>query len=267
MAPPPLQPSAIIMAAGKGTRMNSDLPKVMHPVAGRPMVHWVVDAAFEAGAGTVVLVVGHGAETVEAAFAGERRDVRFVLQQPQLGTGHAVDQARPLFEQGRLGAQCLVLCGDGPLIRAETLRTLLGAHRAASAGATLATGVLPDPSGYGRIVRTPAGGLARIVEEKDASAEERAIREVNPSYYCFDTAALFGALRRVDNRNRAGEYYLTDVFPLLAAEGRPVVVVDAVPAEDVQSINTPAQLADVDRILRARRDAAGSARPAPAHRG
>lgn len=262
------------MAAGKGTRMNSDLPKVMHPVAGRPMLFWAIDAAVQVGASPVVLVVGHGAEVVErsvraemarcrervpgAAPAGHEapaaswRDIEFVLQSPQLGTGHAVDQARGLFERGRLGRETFVLGGDGPLIRAATLRTLLEAHRSNGAAATLATSVIPDPTGYGRIVRSTDGGLDRIVEERDATAEIRQIREVNPSYYCFDTSLLFECLAKVENTNAAREYYLTDVFTLLRLRGLRVSVIDAVPPEDVLSINTPAQLAEVDSILRAR---------------
>jgi len=276
-------PSAILMAAGKGTRMGSDLPKVMHPVAGRPMLFWAIDAAAQIGAAPVVLVVGHGADVVErgvraemaghrasasdaapsgrdcvrggapaSATAAEWRDIEFVVQSPQLGTGHAVDQARPLLEQGRLGRETFVLGGDGPLIRAATLHTLLEAHRSSGAAATLATSVIPDPSGYGRIVRSADGGLDRIVEERDASPEIRAIREVNPSYYCFDTSLLFECLAMVENTNAAREYYLTDVFSLLRARGLLVSVIDAVPPEDVLSINTPAQLAEVDGLLRAR---------------
>ncbi len=258
------------MAAGKGTRMNSDLPKVMHPVMGRPMLHWVIDAATEAGAAPIVLVVGHGAEIVEhsvrtamrdgsAAAAGSRpwHDIEFVLQSPQLGTGHAVDQARRLFEQGRLGRETFVLAGDGPLIRAETLRTLLASHRDRRAAATLATSVIPDPSGYGRVLRAADGGLERIVEERDATPEIRAVREVNPSYYLFDTVLLFDCLAQVENTNAAREYYLTDVFSLLRRRGLVVSVVDAVPPEDVLSINTPAQLAEVDGLLRARLARAG----------
>ncbi|MBX3356198.1 MAG: NTP transferase domain-containing protein [Phycisphaeraceae bacterium] len=245
-------PSAIIMAAGKGTRMKSDLPKVMHPVAGRPMVEWVIDAALEAGAAPVVLVIGHGAELVRSTINRRGGRVEFVVQEPQLGTGHAVDQARPLVEAGRLGSETLVLAGDGPLIRAETLRTLLEAHRARRAVATLATSQVADPTGYGRIVRRADGSLDRIVEERDASPEIKRIREINPSYYCFDTAQLYSALSRVTNTNAAREYYLTDVFALLGADGGTVAVVDAVPAEDVLSINTPEQRDEVEALLSAR---------------
>ena len=254
---------AVILAAGKGTRMQSDLPKVMHPVFGRPMVHWVIDAARAAGATKIVLVIGHGADLVRAEFAGAR-DVEFALQEKQLGTGHAVMMARPNLEDCAASTDAFVLCGDGPLIRAETLATLLSLHRRESAAATLATSVIENPQGYGRIVRDAAGRLARIVEQKDASESERAIREINPSYYCLRADALFDALSQVGNRNASGEYYITDVFGILRDAGRTVAAVDAVPSEDVLSINDPAQLAEVDAILRARH-AAPPTGPASTH--
>jgi UDP-N-acetylglucosamine diphosphorylase/glucosamine-1-phosphate N-acetyltransferase len=254
--------SSIVLAAGKGTRMKSDLPKVMHPAAGEPMVKWVVKASREAGAKEVVLVVGHMAELVTAAFANDRPACHFVMQSPQLGTGHAVDQARPLFNQGLLGEHCFVLCGDGPLIRAETLRTLLQRHLTSGASASLATSVVADATGYGRIERDAQSRFRRIVEQKDATEAQRAIREINPSYYLFRTVDLFDALTRVTNQNASGEYYITDVFELLLKDGKRVEVVDAVPPEDVLSVNTPEQLAEVDSILRRR---LGSHAPARSH--
>ena len=182
------------------------------------------------------------------------------VQDPQLGTGHAVDMARPLFERGALGEETLVLCGDGPLIRPHTLQVLLDTHRSSGASATLATAVIPDPQGYGRIQRDSHGNFARIVEQKDATPAQLAINEVYPSYYCFRTADLFDALTRVTNQNASGEYYITDVFELLLRDGKRVSVVDAVPAEDVLSVNTPEQLAEVSRILEGRSAPATGAR-------
>ena len=234
---------AIILAAGKGTRMNSDLPKVLLPVADRPMLDWVLDACTAVGCRRTVIVVGHQAQRVREAAAG-RDGVEFVEQTEQLGTGHAVEQARAGFEG--MDADVLVLCGDGPLIRSDTLRRLLQTHRDSGAAATLATAVIEDPTGYGRIVRDAEGRLEKIVEHKDADAAQLAIREIN------DAAALFDALSRIGNDNAKGEYYLTDVFALLRQDGRTVSVVDAVPAEDVLSINTPDQLAEVDAVLRRR---------------
>ncbi|MCE2875538.1 MAG: NTP transferase domain-containing protein [Planctomycetaceae bacterium] len=252
--------SSIVLAAGKGTRMKSDLPKVMHPAAGQPMVKWVVKASRDAGAKDVVLVVGHMAELVSEAFRSDTPACHFVTQNPQLGTGHAVDQARPLFAAGKLGEHCFVLCGDGPLIRPETLRKLLDRHLTAGASASLATSVVADAAGYGRIERDAQGRFRRIVEQKDATEAQRAIREINPSYYLFRTRDLFDALTRVTNQNASGEYYITDVFELLLKDGKRVEVVDAVPPEDVLSVNTPEQLAEVDAILRRRLDTAHTAR-------
>jgi len=247
-SPPALD--AIILAAGKGTRMNSDLPKVVHEVAGRPMVNWVIDAARAVGVDRCVLVVGHGAGRVREAV-GETPGVEFVEQTEQLGTGHAVAQAAGFYDAPG-DRDVLVLCGDGPLIHSQTLQTLIDTHRRTAAAATLATAVLDDPAGYGRIIRDESGDLLGIVEHKDADADQRAIREINPSYYCFRAAALFDMLPRLSNDNAKGEYYLTDVFGMLRQAGRRVAVVDAVPPEDVLSINTPDQLAEVDAILRRR---------------
>lgn len=246
------QLAAIILAAGKGKRMNSDLPKVVHKVAGEPMVRWVVEAVRQMGATPIVLVIGHGAEAVSRIFESDE-DVTFVTQEQQLGTGHAVDQARDIFQSAVLkNADVFVLAGDGPLIRPATLNAMLERHRQTGAVATLATSVIPDPTGYGRVVRDASNRLSRIVEHKDASPEQRGIREVNPSYYVFQAGPLFEMLKRVDNKNANGEYYITDVFTHMLASGLRVEVIDAVPPEDVLSINDPAQLAEVDGILRSR---------------
>lgn len=253
MSAAPTSPTAIILAAGKGTRMRSDLPKVLHPVGGRPMVRAVVDACRAAGCGRVVLVVGYKQELVRDALADDP-SVEFAVQVEQLGTGHAVMCARELLEREAAapGHPVFVLAGDGPLIRAATLRALLSRHVESGAPATLATSVIEDPSGYGRIVRSADGRFAGIVEEKDATDEQRRIREVNPSYYCFDGSALFETLARVAPNAASGEYYITDVPGLLLAAGERVEVIDAVPPEDVLSINTPEQLAAVDAIYRSR---------------
>ncbi|MEM9914247.1 MAG: NTP transferase domain-containing protein [Planctomycetota bacterium] len=243
-------PAAILMAAGKGTRMGSDLPKVLFEVGGKPMLRWVVEACFAAGVETCVVVVGYRGDDVRAALADEPRCV-FVEQTEQLGTAHAADMARPIFEN-RPAGDVFVLAGDGPLIRSQTLARLLELHRRTKASATLATAVLDDPTGYGRVIRNAASQFDRIVEQKDATPEELAVQEVNPSYYCFRSDDLFATLTQVSNANKQGEYYITDVPGLLRNQGKTVTLVDAVPAEDVLSINTPEQLAEVDRILRDR---------------
>jgi len=247
---------AVILAAGKGTRMGSDLAKVLHAAAGEPLVRWVVEATRAVDADPIVLVVGHQAESVEALFDGDA-DIRCVLQREQLGTGHAVEQARKAVLDGDVD-DVLVLYGDGPLIRPSTLRTLVERHREHGAAATLATAILNDPTGYGRIVRDGDGHFVAIREQRDASETERAIREVNPGYYCFSAAPLFSALDRVGRGNASGEVYLTDVFEIMLGDGLRVEVVDAVPPEDVLSVNTPEQLATVDAILTRRLAAAGA---------
>ncbi len=248
--------TAIILAAGKGTRMNSDLPKVLHPVCGRPMLAYVFDAARAAGCDRLLAVVGHQADRVEQAFAADGDDVQWVLQEPQLGTGHAVMVCEDHL--AGLDGPVIVLAGDGPLIRAETLGQLLATHAETSAACTLATSILPDPGRYGRILRDDAGELAGIVEYLDADEAQRAVREVNVSIYCFDADALRGALGRLTNDNAKGEYYLTDALELLRADGRRLAAVPAVPPEDVLSINTPDELARVDAIMAERLKGASS---------
>lgn len=245
-------PAAVIMAAGKGTRMRSDLPKVVHEVGGRPMVCHVVQACLDVGCERIVAIVGYQQEKVREALADFGDRVGFAVQAEQLGTGHAVQCAMPELDGLAGETPVLVLAGDGPLIRAETLRTLLERHESAEAAATLATSVIDDPTGYGRIVRDEAGRFVGIVEQKNATAEQREIREVNPSYYCFSLSALRDALARVERNELSGEYYVTDAPSILMRSGRRVEVIDAVPPEDVLSINTPEQLADVDRVLRSR---------------
>jgi bifunctional UDP-N-acetylglucosamine pyrophosphorylase/glucosamine-1-phosphate N-acetyltransferase len=247
------RPSAIILAAGKGTRMRSDLPKVVFPVGGRPMVCAVVDACLAAGCGRIVVIVGHKQELVRDALK-DYANVEYAVQSEQLGTGHAVQCAASLFaaESASPGFESLVLCGDGPLIRSETISAVLERHRTAHAAATLATSVIDDPTGYGRIARDASGRFLAIVEHKNCTPEQLRIREVNPSYYCFDTAELIGALKSVRRNESSGEYYLTDVPELLLKSGKRVEVIEAVPPEDVLSINTPEDLAKVDAIYRSR---------------
>jgi UDP-N-acetylglucosamine diphosphorylase/glucosamine-1-phosphate N-acetyltransferase len=247
---PLTSPSAIILAAGKGTRMKSDLPKVVHPVGGRPMVCAVVDACLAVGSPRIVVVVGYMQEKVREALKGY--DVEYALQEQQLGTGHAVQCGAPLFEKSGFAGDAFVLCGDGPLLRPATLEKVIGRHRSAGASATLATAILEDPEGYGRIWRGPDGRFRAIVEQKNCTSEQLRIREVNPSYYCFRTADLFRSLSGVKRNPVSGEYYLTDTLASLLGEGRTVEVIEAVPPEDVLSINTPEDLAKVDAIYRSR---------------
>ena len=239
--------------------MKSDLPKVVHPVGGKPMVCAVVDACRAAGCRRIVVVVGYKQELVREALSGHD-NIEFAVQDEQLGTGHAVMMAAPLF-QGAVG-EVFVLAGDGPLIREKTLRSVLDTHRAAGASCTLATSVIDDPAGYGRITRDAKGRFLAIVEHKNCTPEQLKIREVNPSYYCFDAGELFESLKRVGRNPVSNEYYITDVPELLLKAGRRVEVLPAVPPEDVLSINTLEDLAKVDAIFRSR---SGRAAPSGAH--
>jgi bifunctional UDP-N-acetylglucosamine pyrophosphorylase/glucosamine-1-phosphate N-acetyltransferase len=254
---------AVILAAGLGKRMNSDLPKVVHPVAGKPIVWWVVQACREAGADPIVLVIGHGGDAVRSVFAGDDHDIRYAIQDKQLGTGHAT-----LCAQGELNdfisgnGDLLVLAGDGPLIRAETSRIMRRKHIESRAAATMATSVIPDPTGYGRIVRDQAGRFDAIVEHKNATESQRQIHEVYPSYACFNGKLLFEMLNQLAPDRVTNEYYLTEVFAMLKSRGHRIEIVDAVPPEDVLSINDPQQLEEVDGILRRRLAASRSPKSA-----
>jgi len=240
----------VILAAGQGKRMRSDLPKVLHPLAGRPLLAHVLDTARalarEAGvAADIVVVVGHGAAQVREAFAGAE-DVRFVTQQPQLGTGHAVLQAAPLLNDA---GPTLVLYGDVPLIRVETLLALL---RAAAGGVGLLTASVPDPAGYGRVVRDAHGRVTRIVEERDATAAERAIDEINTGILVAPTPQLKSWLARLGNDNAQGEYYLTDVIAQAVRERVPVSGCVAADPAHVLGVNSRSQLARLERIVQRR---------------
>lgn len=238
--------SALILAAGEGTRMRSRLPKVAHEILGVPMVRYVVEAARESGCEPIVVVTGHGAEAVESLLG----DVLTVRQEEQLGTGHAVQCAEEAFADH--AGSLVVLSGDSPLITAGTVRALIEARESAGAAAAVLTAVLDDPAGYGRIVRDPDGRLARIVEEKDAPADVRALREVNTGFYCFDARALFERIHALDNANAQGEFYLTDVIALFNAEGLPVVAVRAADPSETLGVNNRAQLAEAARVLQRR---------------
>ena len=195
--------------------MGGDLPKVVHEVCGRPMVNWVVDACRAAGVSRCVVVVGYRGELVREALAEEREragmTIAFVEQAEQLGTGHAALMAEPVLSGDEAEDDTFVLNGDGPLIRCSTLRALLDTHRSEQADGTVATAVLDDPTGYGRVIRDADGELLAIVEQKDATPEQRAVREINPNYLCYRTSVLFDAIRKVGSDNAQGEMYLTDV--------------------------------------------------------
>lgn len=237
----------VVMAAGKGTRMKSVTPKVLHRIAGKPLLHHVLDTAAELVARKVVVITGHGAIEVEAACAGKTGagadfDLQFVRQEPQLGTGHAVQQTVPVLPDDGV---VVVLSGDVPLTQADTLFHLI----AASAGSQLAllTLQMPDPTGYGRIVRNAAGTVQAIVEHKDASPEQRAITEIYSGIMAVPAAPLKKWLARLDNQNAQGEYYLTDIVKFAVADGVSVVAHKITDAVQVAGVNSPVQLAELER--------------------
>jgi bifunctional UDP-N-acetylglucosamine pyrophosphorylase/glucosamine-1-phosphate N-acetyltransferase len=240
---------AIILAAGVSKRMNTKLAKVLHEVCGRPMLEYVVDACREVGVDKMYVVVGFSADSVKEHFAGAD-DLVWVTQTEQKGTAHAVLCCKDHLKD--FSGQTLVLCGDGPLIRAETLRTLVEKHEAENAAATLATAVLEDPAGYGRIIRDAYGNIQGIVEHANCTAEQLKIREVNPSYYLFNNKILFEAAERVKLDKAKGEYYLTDALAIIIAAGHKVVAVTAVRPEEAVSINSREQLSDAGKIMQRR---------------
>lgn len=245
--------SAIILAAGKSTRMKSRLPKPMHEVCGRPMLEHVLRACYGAGVEHVSVVVGHGKDEVIEYFksgGGDRR-ITWVEQTEQLGTGHAARMCEPQLKAHPHG-DVFILAGDGPLIRADVLRTLLSAHREDHANASMATAVLDDPTGYGRIIRDEHGNFLEIVEQNDGTPAQLAIREVFPSYYCFKSEDLLSALGKIQPNNAKHEYYLTDTYAILRKAGKKVLAVQAVTQDDVLGVNTRDQLAHVDAVMQAR---------------
>ncbi len=243
--------TALVLAAGQGKRMKSDLPKVLHPALGKPLVVHVLGQLAPLHPTRVVIVVGHHEELVRAAL--ERREVSFVTQSPQLGTGHAVQTAWTEVEQGvEKGAEAvLVLAGDMPLVRTMTLRRLLERHVAEHNSATFLSGEVDDPAGYGRVVRDRRGDFVKIVEEKDAIPAERKIAEVNSGVYVFQRTPLHEALAMLRADNTQKEYYLTDTLAILKGRGMRVGVVMTSDPRELFGVNTPEQLEQVEETLRA----------------
>ncbi|MGN6581470.1 MAG: bifunctional UDP-N-acetylglucosamine diphosphorylase/glucosamine-1-phosphate N-acetyltransferase GlmU [Bordetella sp.] len=235
--------NVVILAAGLGKRMKSDLPKVLHTLAGRPMLSHVLDSALQLDPARITVVVGHGAERVRAAYEGQP-GLCFALQQPQQGTGHAVQQAVPQLLEGDADDVTLVLYGDVPLVQPETLKRLLAAR---GQGVAVLTEILDDATGYGRIVRDAGGKVQRIVEHKDADAAELAIREVNTGMLAAPTARLKDWLSRIDNHNAQGEYYLTDIIGLAVADGVPVQAAHPAAAWETLGVNSRAQQVQLER--------------------
>jgi bifunctional UDP-N-acetylglucosamine pyrophosphorylase / glucosamine-1-phosphate N-acetyltransferase len=239
--------AAVILAAGRGTRMKSERAKVLHAVAGLPMVHYPVELTRSLGCRPTVLVTGHQAEAVQQEMDG--RELLFALQQEQLGTGHALLCAQPLL--ARFCGTILLLCGDVPLLRLQTLERLLACHAARRAAVTVLTAEVPEPRGYGRIIRDGERVL-KIVEEKDATPLERSVREINTGIYAFEAPFVFQALAEVGRDNAQGEYYLTDVVAAARAAGRTVAALAVADAAEAMGINDRCQLAEASAIMRRR---------------
>lgn len=238
---------AVVLAAGKGTRMKSSLYKVLHPVCGKPMVEHVVENMEKLGVEKIVTIVGHGAETVQSEL-GNRSE--YALQAEQLGTAHAVMQAESVL--GSLTGTTIVICGDTPLITAETMNELLKHHKETGAKATILTAIAEDPTGYGRIIRSEDGHVKSIVEQKDASSEEQLVKEINSGTYCFDNEALFTSLKSVNNENAQGEYYLPDVIEILQKEGEVVSAYAANDFDEILGVNDRVALSQAEKTMRAR---------------
>jgi len=241
--------AAVILAAGISSRMNTMMPKVLHEVCGRPMLAYVLDACRAVRVNRIFVVVGFSAEQVKERFGGTE-DIEWVIQKEQLGTAHAVMCCKDQLKD--FDGETLVLCGDGPLIRPETLQTLIDKHQAEHSAATLATAVLEDPTGYGRIIRDAYGNMQGIVEDGDCTKEQLSIKEVNPSYYLFNNKVLFEALEKVRPDNVKKEYYLTDAVAGLIRTGHKVVAVTAVQPEEAMGVNSRKQLSEVSKIMQRR---------------
>jgi len=235
--------TAVILAAGKGTRMKSDLPKVLIPVAGRAMLLRVISSVRRAGIPRIVTVVGHQAQRVAAALPS---DVLYVEQREQLGTAHALAQAAPLCP--RTGS-LLVLCGDTPLLAPGTLASLVERRERTGAWAVMLTAVLDNPSGYGRVVRDGTGSVRGVVEHRDADEATLAVREVNTGVYCFDASRVFEELGGVDRHNAQSEYYLPDVLRRMLEHGGGVETVTLSDPREALGVNTPEQLARAEAVL------------------
>lgn len=236
----------IILAAGHGTRMVSEKPKVLHEVAGKSMLDYVIDASRAAGTEKTAVIVGYKSDVVKATLD---EDICVIEQKKQLGTGHAVMQALPFIEN--FDGNVLILVGDAPLVRSETLTELVKAHEEGGYAATVLTAVFDDPTGYGRIVKN-GDDLIKIVEQKDATEEEKQIKEINSGMYCYDASALCAALKQITSDNAQNEYYLTDTIEIIRQAGKKVGSYPTSDTDDIAAVNSKVQLAEIAKIMRKR---------------
>ena len=236
--------AAVIMAAGKGTRMKSDLPKVLRLVNDKPMILHVINLSKKVESGKIVLILGHKKELVIDAVKSEKVD--HVIQEPQLGTGHAVQQTYTLLKD--FDGDVLVLSGDVPLLRRSTIENMLNIHREAGYGATVLTAIFENPHGYGRVVRTNSDKLDKIVEEKDCTESQRKIKEINAGIYIFDAKSLFSALKKIQNHNNQNEYYLPDTLKYIAESGKSIALHITNEPMEISGVNTVEQLQELNLI-------------------
>lgn len=239
-------PATVILAAGRGTRMKSDLAKVLHPICGKPMLWHVVALARSLGSEKTVVVTGHQADLIREAMGDE--GLIYVRQEKQLGTAHAVLQAGDALRD--FDGDVLILCGDVPLLLPSTIEGLLENHRAGGGAITVMTALLDDPGSYGRVVKNKEGEVLKIVEARDATAEEKAIKEINTGIYCAENAFLFEAVRKIDNKNAQGEYYFTDIFEIARGENRRTGSFIIDDPSEAMGINTADDLKTAERIMR-----------------
>jgi bifunctional UDP-N-acetylglucosamine pyrophosphorylase/glucosamine-1-phosphate N-acetyltransferase len=237
----------IILAAGKGTRMKSKLPKVLHNVCGKPMVECVIDEAVKTGSEGICVIVGDKADMVKASLEG--KNVSFAIQQEQLGTGHAVMQAADFIDDDK---DIIVLCGDTPLIKAETLKKLVEFHREKNNSVSVISAIVDDSAGYGHIIRDEKGNFVKNVEYKDANEEEKLVKEINTGIYCFKGKDLKESLSKINNNNAQGEYYLPDTLEIILKEGKGVDAVSVGDVTEFAGVNSRVQLAEAERILKER---------------
>jgi len=242
--------AVIVLAAGKGKRMNSSLPKVLNVLAGKPLVSWVVESVAPLNPEKTIVVTGHGGEEVRKALRGE--NALFATQEEQFGTAHAVARAESALVD--FSGDVMVLSGDVPFVRPETLERLLAFHRAEENSVSLLSVAFDNPAGYGRIIRNENGSVTGIVEEKDADGEQRKIREINGGVYVFDGGFLFGAIRGLSRDNEQGEYYLTDVVAAAVESGLPVGAIKLEDVGELYGINTPEDLQKAETLVCARKE-------------
>ncbi len=238
--------ATVIMAAGKGTRMKSDLPKVLHSVAGKPMLKHVIALAQQLNSESIVAILGHKKELVIEAIASQ--NVEYVIQEPQLGTGHAVQQTCPLLKD--FDGDVLVLSGDVPLLRKSTVEKMLDIHRNANNGATVLTAIFEDPQDYGRVIRKNYNTLDSIVEEKDCNDKQRTIKEINAGIYIFKAQSLFPALTKIKNDNLQNEYYLPDALKHIAKRGKSIALHITNEPIEISGVNTVEQLTELNLIYK-----------------